>query len=88
MPKFEVSNRENKKYKVITPSGKTVHFGDKRYEQYKDTTPLKAYSNLNHNDEERRKQYRARHSAVKTKDGTPAYKDPEKPSYYAYKYLW
>lgn len=53
MPKFEVSNRYPYKYSVITPSGRKVHFGDKRYEHYKDTTGLGKYSHLNHNDNKR-----------------------------------
>jgi hypothetical protein len=28
-----------KKYTAILPNGKKVHFGDKRYEQYKDSVP-------------------------------------------------
>ena len=43
MPIFEVSTRQNKKYKVITPSGKPVHFGDTRYQHYIDATPLHAF---------------------------------------------
>ena len=86
--KFEVSNQKNKKYSVITPSGKKIHFGDKRYEHYKDTTGLGVYSHLDHNDKERRKRYRRRHSNILLKDGTPAYKNKEQPSYYSYNYLW
>ena len=37
--KFEKSKSKNKKYSVITPSGKKINFGDKRYEHFKDTTP-------------------------------------------------
>ena len=40
-----------KRSKATLPSGKTVHFGDKRYQQHKNSTPLNLYSNLNHNDE-------------------------------------
>lgn len=86
--KFEKSNIANKKYSVITPKGKKIHFGDTRYEHYKDTTGLKLYSNLDHLDEKRRSAYRKRHSKILTKSGTPAYLDKEQPSYYAYNYLW
>ena len=28
------SNRKNKKFKVLTPNGKIIHFGDSRYEDF------------------------------------------------------
>ena len=31
---LEKSSRKNKKYKVTLPDGKTVNFGDDRYEDY------------------------------------------------------
>ena len=66
-----------KKYKVIvytTKDGelkkvKTVNFGDQRYEQYKDSTPLKLYTKLNHGDKERRKNYQSRAGNIRNKDG-------------------
>ena len=77
--KFELSNQKNKKYKAILPNGQTVSFGDVRYQQYKDKTPLKAYSNLDHNDKKRRELYYKRHN-----------KDYPKFSagYFSKKYLW
>ena len=83
---FEKSNEKYKKYAAILRNKKTkrkvrVNFGDIRYEQYKDSTPLKLYSHLNHNDEKRRASYRARHS-VFIKDGYYS------PGYFAYKFLW
>ncbi len=76
---FQKSDRKNKKYKAILPDGKAVHFGDTRYEQYKDRTPLKLYSNLDHNDKARRGLYYQRHP-----------KDYAKYSadYFSKKYLW
>ena len=56
----------NKKYKVVINfkdgRRKTVQFGAKGYEHFKDSTPLKLYSNKNHGDSQRRKSYRARHA--------------------------
>ena len=56
----------NKKYKVILfkdgKEFKTVQFGDKRYGQFKDTTPLKFYSYKDHNSAKRRANYLKRHS--------------------------
>ena len=87
-PKFTKSNRSGKKYSVITPSGKKIHFGATGYSQYKDTTGLGVYSHLNHLDKNRRKKYKMRHEKIRTQNGKLAYKDKEQPSYYAYHYLW
>jgi hypothetical protein len=62
----------NKKYKVIvedkkTKKRRTLQFGAKGYEQYKDSSPLKLYSNKNHGESKRRQNYFSRHSGVKTK---------------------
>lgn len=86
--KFEKSNRKNKKYMVTTTSGKVVHFGDTRYQHYKDSTGLSLYSHLDHLDKKRRDNYRTRHKSILLKNGKPAYLDPEQPSYFSYKYLW
>jgi len=97
---FSVSNRKNKKYEVRVPaklwnkhhpddkvnSAKIVHFGDKRYQHYKDQ--IGNYSHLDHLDKERRKNYRNRHSAITTKNGKLAYKQKYSPSWFSYYYLW
>lgn len=88
MVKFRKSKTKDKKYDALTPSGKWIAFGDKRYEHYKDSTGLRLYSHLDHNDTNRRAAYRARHKEIKTKDGTPAYLDKEQSAYYSWNYLW
>lgn len=88
MPKFEKSNLKGKKYSVITPSGKKIHFGSSLYHHYKDTTGLGLWSHKDHNDKERREKYRARHSAIKTQEGNLAYTDKEQPAYYSWNFLW
>ena len=77
--KFEKSKAKGKKYAAILPDGKRVNFGALGYEHYKDRTPLKLYSHLDHNDSERRKLYYQRHN-----------KDYPKYSadYFSKKYLW
>lgn len=40
---------------------KGVKFGHKSYEQYKDSTPLKLYSSMDHGDENRRRLFHIRH---------------------------
>jgi hypothetical protein len=62
-----VSNRSNKKYYAIV-DGRKVHFGDTRYEQYKDK--MKYYSRLDHNDKERRKRYKQRHEKDRHNKGS------------------
>lgn len=73
----------NKKYKVIIYEGgkkiKTTQFGDKRYGQYKDKTPLKLYSHKDTLDLKRRKAYRDRHTYAKPKHSA---------GWFALKYLW
>jgi len=75
----------NKKYSVITPKGRLIHFGARGYEHYFDR--FGKYSHLNHLDKERRRLYRLRHSKVRDKYGF-AYKNKESPAYYSYRYLW
>lgn len=82
---FQKSNTKNKKYDAIllnikTNRTKKVPFGDKRYQHYKDSTGKNLYSDLNHLDKERRKNYRARHKETA--------KNKFSSSYFAYKYLW
>jgi hypothetical protein len=75
-----------KKYSVYTPSGRLIHFGDRRYEQYCDT--LGHWSHLDHHDKKRRRSYWARHKAIRRGDGSLAYTNRESPEYYSMKYLW
>lgn len=83
---FLKSTRKNKKYMVYY-NNKWIHFGDIRYEHYKDRTPLKIYSYLDHNDKQRRKNYLQRSMGIKSK-GNLTYNDPNSPNYYSIKYLW
>lgn len=83
---------KSKKYKVDIYSGikkiKTVQFGDRRYEHYKDNTPLKLYSYLDHNDPNRRLNYKKRHLRILNKDGIPAPLVRFSPSWFSFLYLW
>lgn len=65
---------------------KWIHFGDTRYQHFFDRIGM--YSNLNHNDLTRRKNYRKRHKSIVDKDGFPYYKNINSPSFYSYYYLW
>ena len=53
-----VKNKQTKKVRKI-------HFGDRRYQQYKDRTPLKLYKKNNHNTRKRMQNYFNRHSGTK-----------------------
>lgn len=62
--------RKNKKYSVLKYNPETneyeylLSFGQQNYAQYRDKTPLKLYSYLDHNDEKRRQNYYKRHGTT------------------------
>lgn len=72
------STRKFKKYMVKTPNG-IIHFGDTRYEHFKDKIGL--YSSLDHNDPERRELYYKRH-------GERNITDKNRAKYWSHKILW
>lgn len=79
---FYRSWSKNKKYATIgDPNDKGVrriiHFGDKRYEHYRDKIGL--YKYLDHNDPKRRKEYYDRHGSSD---------DPTTAKFFSNKYLW
>jgi DNA-binding Xre family transcriptional regulator len=58
-----------KKYTAFIKNNKTqkqrvIHFGDSRYPQFKDRTPLKLYAHKNHNTRKRMQNYYSRHSGT------------------------
>ena len=59
------STRKFKKYMVKTKKG-VIHFGDKRYEQFKDK--IGEYKHLDHNDPIRKKAYYDRNGDKNTKN--------------------
>ena len=87
MNTFQESTRKNKKY-MVKYNDKWIHFGDKRHEHYRDSTPLKLYSYLDHNDPKRRESYRKRARGIKNRDGNLTYLDKNSPNYYALNFLW
>ena len=85
------SSAKNKKYSVyVMKDGKKtlIHFGDTRYQHFKDSTPLKIYSNLDHNDKERRESYLKRAKGIKNKEGNITWNDKNTANYYSVKFLW
>ena len=57
-----------------------LKFGHKKYEQYKDSTVLGAYSHLDHNDETRRESHRKRHAKEKDVKFSSGW--------FSYHYMW
>ena len=86
--RFSKSTRPGKKYMVVAPNGKTIHFGSSSMEQYRDTTGLGLYTHLNHNDEKRRASYLARAKGIKDKNGNLTWKNKNSSNYFSVKYLW
>ena len=71
--RIERARAQNKKYTAIVRDSSTgrerrVNFGDSRYQQFRDSTPLRLYSGSDHGDAKRRRAYFMRHSGVATKD--------------------
>lgn len=86
---FRTITPDSKKYSVIVNNGKKlIHFGARKYQHYKDQTDQKEWSELDHNDDKRRKKYRDRHGAIKLKNGELAKDDIDQPAYYSWHYLW
>jgi len=87
---YEKSTRKGKKLmvKVKQSNGKikTIHFGNDKYEHYKDKTGI--WKSKDHLEKDRRKNYLARAKGIKKKDGSLAYKSPESSNYHAVKILW
>ena len=75
--RFEPSTRKHKKYAAVFADGRKVHFGDKRYQQFRDSA-LGLYSKLDHKDQERRRRYLARHGEGKKYSA----------KWFAEKFLW
>ena len=66
-------NENNGKYEYL------LSFGSAGMQHYKDTTPLKLWSDYDHNDKERKRLYYARFG--KTKDKNSA-------KYWSHRFLW
>lgn len=85
--KIKKSTRKDKKL-MVDYNGKIIHFGalSGNYQHFYDKTRI--YKHLDHNDEERKKNYIARHSKIKNKNGEFVINDPSSSSYWAKWILW
>lgn len=81
-----------KKYTAHLMDGTRVSFGDRRYEHFRDTVPVSAgggqWCDLNHEDQRRRKAYRARHGALTCKNGQRCVGRRLSPAWFSYHFLW
>jgi hypothetical protein len=75
---LSISNRENKRFKILSPNNKIIHFG---------LYPFKNGTFIDHNNETIKKNWKARHIKI-LKDGKPAYLNRESPEYYSWNILW
>ena len=72
------SSRPTKKFLVLIKKDgkiKWIHFGDTRYDQYEDKTPLQLYKDQNHYDIKRRNAYRKRAMHIKDQNGNLTFLD-------------
>ena len=83
--RFEKSKAKDKKYVAILRNKKTnkpklVNFGSLSNQHYKDSTGLNLYSHLNHNYEQRRKNFKKRFARLLDKKYTA--------TWFSNNYLW
>ena len=74
---LDYSTRKNNKYMVTLKSGKKVHFGSSKYEDY-----------LTHKDKERREKYLTRATKIKNKQGELTHTNPESANFWSVNLLW
>jgi len=69
------STRKNKKYmaRLKNSNDKWTHFGNPLYQQWRDSTPLKLYSHLDHNDSKRRKAFKTRFEKTRHNVGSASF---------------
>jgi hypothetical protein len=87
-----------KKYTAYLKNKKThkirkIHFGDRRYPQFKDRTPLQLYKSKNHGTIKRMQRYYSRHSGTKSRLKAIEKETKKGKGYYtakilSHKYLW
>jgi hypothetical protein len=63
-PRFKKYTAHVETKNKSTRKVRKIHFGDRRYQQYKDRTPNKLYKNKNHLSRKRMRNYFNRHSGT------------------------
>ena len=74
--KFGKSKKKDKRFYVVY-NGKKIHFGLKNGSTF-----------IDHHDKRKQKAWKERHSKIKLKDGSLAYKSKTQPSYWSWTLLW
>ena len=85
---YEKSTRKDKKL-MVKVNNKVIHFGNLKppaNQHFKDKTGI--WSNLDHGDKQRRKNFLTRTSGIKDKNGNLTKDNPESPNFHARKILW
>jgi hypothetical protein len=75
---LNISNRKNKRFMILSPQGKKIHFG---------LYPFQQGTFIDHFDKTKRKNWRARHSRILL-NNEPAYLNKESPEFYSWNLLW
>jgi len=86
---YEKSTRPDKKLMVVVEKDgkkKTVHFGARKMEHFKDKTGI--WASKNHGDKDRRKNFLTRSAGIKNKSGGLTKDDPFSSNFHARKILW
>lgn len=86
---YEKSTRPDKKLMVVVEKDgkkKTVHFGARKMEHFKDKTGI--WRSKDHGDKDRRKNFLTRSAGIKNKAGGLTKDDPFSPNYHARRILW
>lgn len=86
---YEKSTRPDKKLMVVVEKDgkkKTVHFGARNMEHFKDKTGI--FKSKDHGDKDRRKNFLTRSAGIKNKAGGLTKDDPFSPNYHARRVLW
>tara|TARA_Y100000592_G_scaffold100164_1_gene178955 strand:- start:11012 stop:11296 length:285 start_codon:yes stop_codon:yes gene_type:complete len=86
---YEKSTRPDKKLMVVVEKDgkkKTVHFGARNMEHFKDKTGI--FKSKDHGDKDRRKNFLTRSAGIKNKSGGLTKDDPFSPNYHARRILW
>jgi hypothetical protein len=77
---LQLSTAKNKRFAITNKDGKRVNFG---------LWPFSgAGTFIDHNDNKVQSAWRARHSKILLKDGTPSYLKPGTAEYYSWNILW
>ncbi len=85
--KYEYTKSKNKNKKLMVKvNGKTIHFGDLRYQHFFDKTRI--HKNLDHNDIDRKKNYLTRTAKQRDGEGKLTKDNPESANYHARRILW